>query len=161
MFDGQPRLLTLARAARSLAPAPVRLMLMLIIGMPGCTVERPPALRHGEIASADTFAVRHAPDAIATARVKLDPAKVPVALRTLVPLAEDWGIGDDAIRDALQERVSQAEKDALAQAVNPHNAAITAWLDSLPPAQPMSDEAAAFMYMQLGLVEMGLFEELP
>lgn len=31
--------------------------------------------------------------------------------------------------------------------------------DSWPQGEPMSDEAAAFMYMQLGLTELELFRE--
>ncbi|MEG2802986.1 hypothetical protein [Stenotrophomonas sp.] len=116
-----------------------------------------PALRHGEIATAAAFRARLTDDAVAHARIPLDPAKVPVALRALVPLAAYWGICDDAIREEMQEAESQADKQAMADAVNPHNAAITAWLDSWPPGQVMSDEAAAFMYMQLGLTELDLF----
>jgi len=59
----------------------------------------------------------------------------------------------------LQEGESPAKKTALADATNPHNAAITAWLDGLRTGEPMSDEAAAFMYMQLGLTELELFRE--
>lgn len=133
-------------------------LLGLAAAVPASAGEPPPALRHGEIASADAFHARLPPDAIVSARIALDATKVPAELRSLVPLAEYWGIGDDVIRDVLQESESQAQKAALAKAVNPHNAVITAWLDSLPAGQPMSDEAAAFMYMQLGLEEMGLFE---
>jgi len=76
-----------------------------------------------------------------------------------VPLAEYWGIGDDVLREMMQEGESPATKKARADAGHPHNAAITAWLDSLRTAEPMSDEAAAFMYMQLGLTELELYRE--
>lgn len=83
----------------------------------------------------------------------LDPTQVPEGLRHLVPLAEQWGIGDDVERMEAIERSSPAARDALASALAPHHAEITAWLDSSDPAA-MSDEAAAFMYMQLALEEM-------
>ncbi len=157
MFDLHQKVFVWIQGAL-LRSRPLVGLLGLAGGVPATAAEPPPALRYGEIASADAFLARLPPDAIVSARIALDATKVPAELRSLVPLAEYWGIGDDVIRDVLQESESQAQKAALAKAVNPHNAAITAWLDSLPAGQPMSDEAAAFMYMQLGLEEMGLFE---
>lgn len=142
-------------ARRTLA---VLLSLSLLIGLSGCAdkARTEAVMQHGDIGTVSALRPDRGPAAISAARIGLDPANVPAALVGLVPLAEHWGINDDALRDALQETSSQAEKDALANAVNPHNRQITLWLDSLPPQQPMSDEAAAFMYMQLGLEEMGL-----
>ncbi|MET4616198.1 hypothetical protein ABIA71_001774 [Stenotrophomonas sp. 2619] len=137
---------------------PALLLVGLVIAAPASAARPVNALRYGDIAPADSFRAAYAPDAIAAARTPLDPAKVPASLRGLVPLAEHWGIGDDVLREMLQEAESPAKKRALADAVNPHNAAITAWLDSWPQGEPMSDEAAAFMYMQQGLDEMGLFQ---
>jgi hypothetical protein len=51
------------------------------------------------------------------------------------------------------ERSSAADRDALANALAPYHGEITVWLDSFEPGA-MSDEAAAFMYMQLALEEM-------
>lgn len=90
---------------------------------------------------------------------RLDSTQVPADLRDLVPLAEKWGIGDDVDRSDLQARASQTEKDALKAALTGRNKRITQWLDSFSDSKPMSDEAAAFMYMQLGLDEMGLWVE--
>ena len=84
---------------------------------------------------------------------KLDAAKVPEDLRHLVPLAERWGIGDDVDRNAKVDRATPAEREELRSALAPVSARITAWLDSFP-AGSMSDEAGAFMYMQLALEEM-------
>ena len=158
MFNLHRRLLAWIRARAVQSPALLRL-LGLVIAVPASAGAYSPALRHGEIASADAFGARLTAGAVRTARVLLDPAKVPADLRGLVPLAQHWGICDDAIREAMQDAESQAHKDAMADAVNPHNTAITAWLDSLPAGEPMSEEAAAFMYMQLGLSEMALFGE--
>jgi hypothetical protein len=83
----------------------------------------------------------------------LDPTQVPESLRHLVPMATRWGIGDDSERMEFIERSSAADREALARALAPYHADITAWLDS-SGAGAMSDEAAAFMYMQLALEEM-------
>ncbi len=157
MFDLQRKPLT-RTCTTWLLSLPALLLVGLVIAAPASAARPVNALRHGDIAPADAFRAAYAPDAIAAARTPLDPAKVPASLRGLVPLAEYWGIGDDVLREMLQEGESPAKKKALADAVNPHNAAITAWLDSWAQGEPMSDEAAAFMYMQQGLDEMGLFQ---
>ena len=83
----------------------------------------------------------------------LNVNNVPEDLRHLVPLAERWGIGDDVDRNAAVDRATPAERAELERAIAPSDARITAWLDSFRQ-QPMTDEAAAFMYMQLALEEM-------
>lgn len=158
MFDLQRKPLTRTRTTWLLS-LPALLLVGLVIAAPASAARPVNALRHGDIAPADAFRAAYAPDAIATARTPLDPAKVPASLRGLVPLAEYWGIGDDVLREMLQEAESPAKKKAMADAVTPHNAAITAWLDGLRTGEPMSDEANAFMYMQLGLTELELFRE--
>jgi hypothetical protein len=84
---------------------------------------------------------------------RLNPEQVPEDLRHLVPLAEKWGIGDDVDRNAKVERATPAERSELRAAITPASSSITTWLDSFGK-EPMSDEAAAFMYMQLALEEM-------
>jgi len=158
MFDLQRKPLTGTRTTWLLS-LPTLLLFGLVIAGPASATRPVNALRHGHIAPADAFRAAYAPDAIAAARTPLDPAKVPASLRGLVPLAEYWGIGDDVLREMMQERGSPAKKKAMADAVAPHNAAITAWLSGLCTDEPMSDEAAAFMYMQLGLTELELFGE--
>jgi len=85
--------------------------------------------------------------------LQLDASKVPEDLRSLVPLAARWGIGDDVDRNAKVDKATDAERAELKNAIDPLSTRITAWLDSFP-AGSMSDEAAAFMYMQLALEEM-------
>ena len=86
-------------------------------------------------------------------RYSLDPANVPLDLRPLVQMAERWGIGDDVERSEYMEQAAPTEREALKMAVAPLQARITAWLDSFG-TKPMSDEAAAFMYMQLAIEEI-------
>lgn len=157
MFDLQRKPLTGTRTTWLLS-LPALLMIGLVIAAPVSAAKSANAPRHGDIAPADAFRAAYAPDAMAAARTPLDPANVPASLRGLVPLAEYWGIGDDVLRERMQEAESPAKKKAMADAVNPHNAAITAWLDGWPQSEPMNDEATAFMYMQQGLDEMGLFQ---
>ncbi|MBC7975525.1 MAG: hypothetical protein H7138_11125 [Myxococcales bacterium] len=91
----------------------------------------------------------------APAAQRLDPEQVPPDLRQLVPLAERWGIGDDVERIAKVDSATPAEREELRAAVEPLHSRITAWLDSFG-TEAMTDEAAAFMYMQLALDEMQL-----
>lgn len=84
---------------------------------------------------------------------QLDANNVPEDLRHLVPHAARWGIGDDVDRNAAVDHATPAERAELERAIAPTEARITAWLDSFRQ-QPMTDEAAAFMYMQLALEEM-------
>ena len=84
---------------------------------------------------------------------RLDRERVPAELRNLIPIAERWGIGDDIERNAKVDAATPAEREELRTAIEEHQAEITAWLDSFGKGQ-MSDEAAAFMYMQLALEEM-------
>lgn len=84
---------------------------------------------------------------------RLVAEKVPAELRSLIPLAERWGVGDDAERAAAIARSTPAEREELREAIEPVHATITAWLDSFGQ-RAMSDEAAAFMYMQLALEEI-------
>jgi len=48
---------------------------------------------------------------------KLDPHKVPPALRHLIPLAEKFGISDDVIRDDVVAKAPPDEVEAMKKAV--------------------------------------------
>jgi len=114
------------------------LCLTLLSGMVGC-------------GSAADGTSRASPNEGATTRLNVN--NVPEDLRHLVPLAERWGIGDDVDRIAAVDGATAADRAELERAIAPSDARITAWLDSFRQ-QPMTDEAAAFMYMQLALEEM-------
>ena len=91
--------------------------------------------------------------ASADAVPRLDSARVPEELRGLVALAQEWGIGDDVERGTKVERASSAERVRVRAAVAPFQERITAWLNSFG-RDPMPNEAAAFMYLQLAIEEM-------
>lgn len=97
--------------------------------------------------------VRERATAFGSVEQRLDSAAVPLDLRHLVPLAQRWGIGDDVERNQIVSRATPAEREELRAAITPYYARITAWLDSFGGGA-MTNEAAAFMYMQLALEEM-------
>ena len=133
------------------------LSLIACTALQACT-EAPSAvpLQHGQIGTAAELAA-FGPTVSEPIHLRRD--RVPPDLVDLIPLAEKWGIGDDVLRDEMQERATDAEKQAMADALKDRHERITAWLDTFPQGQPMSDEAAAFMYMQLGVAELGLWPQ--
>src|SRR5438034_10854513 len=77
--------------------------------------------------------------------IKLDPAKVPVALRHLVHLAEQFGIGDDLIRADVVAKTPPAEMQAMRQAIVTHDDEFDEWLAGPEADGPtFSDEYIAF-----------------
>jgi hypothetical protein len=52
---------------------------------------------------------------------QLDPDMVPWALAPLLPWAEKWGVGDDFEREALIDRASPEELDALVHSIDDVN----------------------------------------
>lgn len=135
------------------------LIAVLSCGLSGCSASQGSELRIGQSGAAQEVAGGFTRADIEAARVRLNPARVPGELRAVVPFAERWGIGDDAIREAALDAATEEEKSEFAAAVNPYNARITKWLDSFPQGSGMSDEAAAFMFMQSALDELGFYEE--
>ncbi len=113
--------------------------LVLAVLMSGCSSDRSEQIGEREQQPTSTY--------------ELQADEVPRQLRHLVPFAQRWGIGDDVGRAEFIERSSAAERQALIRAITPHQREITAWLDSFG-TRPMTDEAAAFMYMQLAVEEM-------
>jgi hypothetical protein len=88
-----------------------------------------------------------------SSRVSISQEDVPDHLRDLIPLAEYWGIGDDPIRHDLLSTASPQEISALRTKLAGRTDAINGWLDSLDSSKPMSDGAAAFMFMILAMEE--------
>jgi hypothetical protein len=84
--------------------------------------------------------------------IVLDPSRVPVSLRPLIPLAEHWGIPDDVIRDDVFRRATAAELQHLTKTLRQHAAALDAWLagPESSAASP-SAEYIAFSAMRMGV----------
>lgn len=89
--------------------------------------------RVGEVAPAGVLRESYGLTAENRPTLRLDPSKVPAELRDLIPLAEQWGIGDDVIRSDVLAKTSLEEKRALVNAVSPRYDQINAWLDTFDP----------------------------
>ena len=114
-----------------------------------------PKMKRGEILPANMMKAKYNLTAERYKPPRLNPQKVPKHLRDLLPIAAKWGIGDDIIRDDFQQKAPENEKQELGELLNGRGQAISEWLDSFG-SNPMPPEAAAFMYMMLGLDEMGI-----
>ena len=109
--------------------------------------------RIGEIAPARVLQKKYGLYAENRPEIRLDPAKVPEDLQFLIPMAEKWGIGDDIIRNDFVDKSTIEERRELRDALKEPDERITAWMSSFAE---LSDEAAAFMFMQIALDETGI-----
>lgn len=114
-----------------------------------------PGMKWGEILPAGELKAKYGLTIENYEPPPLDPEKVPEHLRDLLPLARTWGIADDVIRGDWQEKASEQDKIELKTALKGRGKTINEWLDSFGE-RTMPDEAAAFMYMAVGLDEMGI-----
>jgi len=86
--------------------------------------------------------------------VRLDPAKVPVALRHLVPLAEQFGVSDDLIRADVVAKTPRPSILAMREAVEAHASALDQWLAGPEADEPtLSDEYIAFSCLRMAADE--------
>ena len=81
-----------------------------------------------------------------------DASRVPESLRALAPAASCYGVGDDFCRPFLLQRLPKQTRMTLIRDVDAKAPAIQQWLESFGGAS-MADEAAAFMYLALGVEE--------
>ncbi|MCK4488719.1 MAG: hypothetical protein KAU23_00575 [Anaerolineales bacterium] len=87
---------------------------------------------------------------------RINPSRVPEHLRPFIPLAAKFGIGDDGIRYDVASAAPVEEKRQLREVFDFRSEDIDQWIDSFGD-EPMSDEAAAFMYMLLATDELTAF----
>lgn len=88
-------------------------------------------------------------------QLELQKDKVPARLQHLLPLAEQFGVGDGRCRVFFLRQATPAQRQWLRAAAAEHDEEIVTWLDSFPEGE-MSKEAAAFMYMLAAEEEMDL-----
>ena len=82
----------------------------------------------------------------------LDPSRVPVSLRPLIPLAEKWGISDDVIRDDVFRFASASDLQHLTDTLRQHEAALDEWLAGPEASSTLpSPEYVAFSAMRMGV----------
>lgn len=60
--------------------------------------------------------------------MSLDPSRVPPPVRSLLPLAERWGIADDGFRQEALEGASSEELSEILQKVGSCEPELNAWL---------------------------------
>ena len=89
---------------------------------------------------------------------KINARQVPPNLRDLIPMAEKWGVGDDIIRDDLEEKASASEKQEFQNTLKGRTREVRAWLDSFK-TKDMPEEAVHFMYMLEALDEMRIWPD--
>ena len=89
------------------------------------------------------------------AQNRIRRSRVPKELRALVPLAEKWGIGDDASRGYLLRRATTKEKQQLRKARERYGQRIEEWLDSRLPDES-TPETGAFLYLLEACEELGM-----
>jgi hypothetical protein len=86
---------------------------------------------------------------------KIDARKVPRDLRSLIPVALKWGIGDDVARGFHVDQASRDQKRQLRKALPVEvRRRINDWLDLFDEGAAMTDEAACFMYLLLAYEEL-------
>jgi hypothetical protein len=78
---------------------------------------------------------------------------VPEPLRPLGPWVARLGAGDDVCRPLLFATLSEAERSELQEIVGECASAAHQWLDEFG-SQALTDEAAAVMYLLLGIEDM-------
>jgi hypothetical protein len=114
------------------------------------------------MASDDDFAVgsgeelraRYGLTAANRPTIVLDPARVPAALRPLIPLAERFGISDDLIRADVIAVTPAGELRALSEAVEAEAEAFDAWLAGPEADGPeYSEEYIAFTALRMAAEE--------
>ncbi len=82
----------------------------------------------------------------ASALAGFDEARVPAALRELVPLARQIGVGDDPCRGWFIQKMPRRARQAASKMIAEHAEAIDAWLETCD--EPYEGEAAAFFWLR-------------
>jgi hypothetical protein len=103
-----------------------------------------------EVLPAGEMRARYGLTAANRPAISLDPAKVPAAMRPLIPLAERFGNGDDLIREDAVAKASPSEVEARRQAVAAHADAFDEWLAGPEADGPaFSEEHVAFSCLRM------------
>jgi hypothetical protein len=121
--------------------------------------KRIPKMRYGEILPADEMKEKHGLTIENYTPPTLNPENVPADLRDLLPIARKWGIGDDIIREDMQQKATNDEKTNLINQLEGRTKRINEWLDSFENSQ-FTPEAAAFLYLLLGHEEIIVLNKL-
>jgi hypothetical protein len=88
--------------------------------------------------------------------IQLNPDNVPDELKPFIPLAEEWGIGDDLIRGDVIDKASKEQLEKLVSQVDAIWETLWKWLDEnnqAPFTEPRTEEWYAFCCMELASEE--------
>lgn len=81
-----------------------------------------------------------------------DETLVPEDLRELIPLAQRFGVGDDACRGLIIRKTPRADRRPVVDAVHAHSTRIDQWLKSL--GEPYGREASCYFWLLEAAEEM-------
>lgn len=81
------------------------------------------------------------------------PEELPDGLRGLLPLVQEWAIGDDSCRSEKIGSASRGDLERFVAAAAPHRSAITAYLALLEESHPYPDEAILLDWLMTSLSE--------
>ena len=137
------------------------LVIIVIVAVVVVLRSRSRRMQHGEILPSKQMQEKYGLYAENRPDIKIDPMQVPENLRDLIPMAEKWGVSDDIIRSDIEEKASDAEREAFRAKLKGRTKQVTDWLDSFGAERPMSEEAGHFMYMLEALDEMKLWSDNP
>ncbi len=83
-------------------------------------------------------------------KLRLNPEHVPERLRVLIPLAEQWGIGDDRLRGDAVRQAPPSELDHLNTVIAKYDDLLDEWLAGAEAQNPKpSVEYLAFSNMRM------------
>lgn len=86
--------------------------------------------------------------------IVLNPANVPASLRHLIPLAEQFGVSDDLIRDDVVKKSPLDDVERMRSVVEAHNAAFDEWLAG-PEAESRTPSAEYIAFSCLRMAADG------
>jgi hypothetical protein len=84
--------------------------------------------------------------------IRLNPMRVPEALRSLIPLAEKFGISDDLIREDVFAQTPKSEITRLKRTLAEYEDLLDGWLTGPEADGPVSSaEYIAFSALRMGV----------
>ncbi len=103
-----------------------------------------------ELATVEELRRKYGLSAANRPTLRLNPERVPEALRHLIAYAEFWGVADDLMRDDLVKKSSEDAIEDLKRVVAEHDDLLDEWLAGPEAAGPtFSDEYRAFSAMRM------------
>lgn len=108
-------------------------------------------LSNFEVLSADQVRRRYRLTGVRAQEVDFDERDVPKSLRHLIPLARVWGIGDDVLREDLQDAADPTALRELKALVTAANDDLDEWLTS-PKAISSGPSKAYLAFTNLRMV---------